>query len=135
MPEPKSPVVVGLEQHETTFGGRAAGQPQYVGLPALVSRDPERRVLSRWEFTPEEREMIAAGADVYISLMTFGSPYQPTSVFVANKGDRYGGLKSSIARGYNLPADAGESPREPGEAGVAKTSLAELLGDKPQGTV
>lgn len=107
MPQPKSPVVAGLEQHETVFGGPTVGQPQYMGLPALVSRDPQRRVLSRWELSPEEREMIANGADVYVSLMTFGAPYQPTVVFVANKADAYGGLKSSVARDYGLaPAEA-----------------------------
>lgn len=105
MPEPKSPVIVGLEKHEITFGGPAVGQPQYMALPALVSNDDQRRVLSRWEFTPEEREMIANGADLYISLTTFYHPYQPTTVFIANKEDRYGGLKSSIARDYRLPVE------------------------------
>jgi hypothetical protein len=116
MPEPKSPVINGLESHETNFGGDAVGQPQYIRLPALVSRDAQRRVLSRWEFTPEEREMIAQGADVYVALMTFGHPYQPTIVFVANKEDRYGGLKSSIARDYRLPV--AEEP--PGDHGAGQ---------------
>jgi hypothetical protein len=75
-------------------------------LPALVSRDEKRRVLSRWELTPEEREMIANGADIYIALSTFGTAYQPTTVFVHNPADAYGGLKSSIARDYKLPVEA-----------------------------
>lgn len=79
---PKSPVIVGLEDFETRFG---EGQPQYQVLPALVSRGPEHAVLSRWEPTPEERLMIANGADIFVSVWTFDNVYPPTLVRVLNK--------------------------------------------------
>ena len=82
---PKSPVVVGLEPYEINFGGPDVGQPQYMPLPALRSAGPERVVMSRWELTPVEREMIANGADVFVSIWTFGDPYPPTSLRVLNK--------------------------------------------------
>ncbi len=82
---PKSPVVVRLEPYEVNFGGPDVGQPQYMPLPALVSGGPERAVMSRWELTPAEREMIANGADVFVSIWTFGHPYPPTVVRVLSK--------------------------------------------------
>lgn len=87
MPEPKTPVIVGLEQHELVIGGPQNGQPQYLPLYAL--RSPDGRVMSRWELTPEEREMIANGADVFITIHTFNQPYPPTEVMVRNKGSEY----------------------------------------------
>jgi hypothetical protein len=80
--EPKSPVIIGLEKHEIRFG---EGQPQYQVLPALVSSGPERAVMSRWEPTPEERLMIANGADIFVSVWTFDNLYPPTLVRIMNK--------------------------------------------------
>lgn len=80
MPEPKSPVIVGCEALEHVFG---ADQPEYVPLPAL--RSPDGIVTSRWEFTDEERQMIANGADVFVSVFTFNKPYPPTRVQVLYK--------------------------------------------------
>ncbi len=80
---PSSPVVVGLEALEHSFGGPKAGQPQYLPLPALVSEDGI--VTTRWALTEQERALINAGADVYLSLWTFGGRYPPTSLWVAHK--------------------------------------------------
>jgi hypothetical protein len=80
MPEPKSPVIVGCESLEHVFG---ANQPEYVPLPAL--RSPDGIVTSRWELTQEEREMIANGADVFVSVFTFNGPYPPTRVQILHK--------------------------------------------------
>jgi len=80
--KPSSPVIVGLEPYEIIFG---EAQPEYQPLPALRSAGPEISVMSRWELTPEEREMIANGADIFVSVWTFGRPYPPTLVRVMNK--------------------------------------------------
>lgn len=34
-------------------------------------------MVSRWRFTPEERERIAKGDDLFIGVMTFGESMQP----------------------------------------------------------
>jgi hypothetical protein len=77
--KPASPVIVGLEQYEIKFG---EGQPEYQVLPALRSSTPEHAVMSRWEPT---RQMIANGADIFVSVWTFGNSYPPTLVRVLNK--------------------------------------------------
>ncbi len=77
--QPVSPVIPGLEQHEKVF---AKDQPQYLPLPAL--RTSEGRVVARWSPTPEEREMIAQGADLFLGLLTFNMPLQPHFVYVAH---------------------------------------------------
>jgi len=82
MPNPKSPVVKGLEDHEIVKG---QGQPQYQPLPVLQSTIG--RAMSRWEFTHEEREAIAIGADLYITVSTFGDPIQPIRVDVCAEED------------------------------------------------
>lgn len=82
MPTPTSPVVTGLEQFEVVF---AKDQPEYTPLPALIGAPPTRTVISRWEFTPEERKLIADGADVFVAQMIGEGFLQPTSVFVAGR--------------------------------------------------
>jgi hypothetical protein len=80
MAEPKSPVVMGLEGHEVVY---AKDQPEYLPLPALRSEDG--RVMSRWELSDEEREMIAGGADVFVTVLTFNQALQPIVVEILNK--------------------------------------------------
>lgn len=74
-----APVVDGLERHEMVF---AKNQPEYNPLRALVSKTPDRRVMSRWTLTPEQRWAVFEGADIYLQLMTFGQPLQPIMVAV-----------------------------------------------------
>jgi hypothetical protein len=38
--------------------------------------------MSRWSLTDEERKLVAEGADVYLTLWTFGSAYPPTMLHV-----------------------------------------------------
>lgn len=45
-----------------------------------------RTLLSRWRFSDEERERIAAGEDLYVGLTTFGRPMQPIRVQVGPEG-------------------------------------------------
>jgi len=73
------PVIEGSEHKEVVY---AKDQPQYLPLRTLVGNDRERRVLSRWSPTPEQRKAIAEGADIYLQLMTFGDPLQPILVFI-----------------------------------------------------
>jgi len=74
------PVVEGLEEYEIGIGGDNAAQPQYNELAAL--RSPEGIVITRWAFTEEERQAIAAGEDIYLSVMPFNHPFQPVSLRV-----------------------------------------------------
>ena len=55
----------------------AKDQPQYNPLPTLVGTGRDGKVLSRWILTQEERDAIAVGADIYLTLLTFGDPLQP----------------------------------------------------------
>ncbi len=74
-------VIEGLETKEVVY---AADQPQYNPLRTLVGEGHNRRVLSRWSLTPEQRKAITEGADVYLQLMTFGEPLQPILMFVSD---------------------------------------------------
>ena len=78
-----SPVVEGLERHESFKGGPRVGQPQYLELPCLLTQDGG--VVSRWEPTPEEREWIAKGADIYLTIWSGDAPYPPTQIQVMDK--------------------------------------------------
>lgn len=75
--EPISPVIVGLEPYELALG---ADQSQYAPLPVLRGAAPQFPVMSRWTLSPVERALVAEGADVYLTLWTFGMPYPPTRV-------------------------------------------------------
>ncbi len=80
-----SPVIPGLENYEITLGGQEAGQPEYDPLPAL--RSPEGIVLTRWQPTDEERQQIAGGADLYLSVLTFNQPFQAVKLEVGEADD------------------------------------------------
>jgi hypothetical protein len=75
------PVIDGLEAKEIVF---AENQSEYTPLRTLVGNDRDRRVLSRWEPTPEQRKAIAEGADIYLQLLTFGQPLQPILMLVSD---------------------------------------------------
>lgn len=72
--KPVSPVIPGLEEYETVI---AKDQTQYLPLPAFVGSEPDVPVMSRWRLTDEEREKVATGADIVLTLLTFGSSLQP----------------------------------------------------------
>ncbi|MHB1673773.1 MAG: hypothetical protein ACYCSP_05930 [Acidobacteriaceae bacterium] len=72
---PQSPVVEGLEPYELILG---AGQPEYRPLPVLRSPAPVYAVMSRWAPSEEERKLIAEGADIFLTVWTFGAAYPPT---------------------------------------------------------
>jgi len=60
----------------------AKDQPEYRPLPALTEDGPYGRVISRWALSHRERELVAAGGDIYLELMTFHKPLQPIIVGV-----------------------------------------------------
>ncbi len=74
------PVVDGLENQEVVY---AKNQPEYIPLRCLRSRTEYVEVLSRWTLTPEQRKMIAEGADIFLELSTFGQPLQPIRLQVS----------------------------------------------------
>src|ERR1700689_1963791 len=60
----------------------AKDQPQYRPLPSI--RSSGGVVLTRWELTEDERDAIAAGADLYLSCWTFNQPLQPVKLEIVS---------------------------------------------------
>jgi len=84
--KPVSPVIPGHEESEHIL---AKNQPQYQPLPVLVTGDEERRMISRWEFTDEERDLIASGGSLLVQQLTFGNLFQPVAFsIVSGSGDQ-----------------------------------------------
>jgi hypothetical protein len=77
------PVVEGRESEEIVF---AENQPQYIPLRALVYEtypsSGDVRVMSRWTLTPEQRQAVLNGADIYLTCLTFGRPLQPVTMAI-----------------------------------------------------
>ncbi len=66
--------LVGLE---ITFA--KTQQDVYIPLRAITDHT---RVITRWEPTPEQRAAIAAGDDIFLECLTFGSKLQPVRLTV-----------------------------------------------------
>ena len=66
----------------------AEEQLEYKALTAAQIRytDGSRGLMTRWRLTPEEREAIANGADLYLGILTMGKPLQPISLEVGRPG-------------------------------------------------
>lgn len=58
----------------------AENQPEYIPLPVL--RCVDGRVISQWRLTDQEREKIAAGSDVFLTVHTFNYSLQPVMLTV-----------------------------------------------------
>jgi hypothetical protein len=78
MPTPVSPVLSSCSGPEIKI---AENQPEYQTLSAIIGEAPYYPVTTRWTFTPEERERIAAGGDIWLTLLTFGTPLQPIMIW------------------------------------------------------
>jgi hypothetical protein len=75
-------VVDGREAEEVVY---AKEQPEYIPLRCLVTdREHTGKVTSRWTLTPEQRIEVFEGADIFLSLLTFGQPLQPIQMQVGN---------------------------------------------------
>lgn len=61
----------------------AKDQPEYLPLPVCKVPGKEGEVVSVWEPTDEERKQIAEGANISLSVWTFGGPLQPQRISVS----------------------------------------------------
>ena len=77
---PVTPIFKGYEQHEVVF---AATQNEYLPLPALVLKGPEKPVVSRWGLNDEEKARIAAGSDILLTQYIFEDLYHPVQMEVS----------------------------------------------------
>lgn len=68
----------------------AEEQTEYAPVTVAVYAHPDlggaRTLFSRWRLTPEERERVAAGEDIYLGLVTFDRPMQPIMIQVGSDG-------------------------------------------------
>jgi hypothetical protein len=72
--QPVSPVIPGREDIDEVVYA-AEGQPQYRPLPAFKCLDG--KILTRWEFTSEEKQLISEQGYIYLAVSTFNQPLQP----------------------------------------------------------
>lgn len=77
----------------------AADQPEYLPLPALVHAGADRRVLTRWRPSEDERRAIMDGAAIELAQLTFGHPLQPLLVGVQGVAYDAGELGSRARSG------------------------------------
>lgn len=73
--------------HAVEFTGQniviAKDQPEYLPLPAFVGEAPEgTAVVTCWEFTEEEFQMVKETGRVWLMQLTFGAPMQPVQMSV-----------------------------------------------------
>lgn len=60
----------------------AEEQEEYMPVTAAIycHNDGSTVILTRWTLTPDERRKVAAGEDIYIGQLNFGSPMTPLVV-------------------------------------------------------
>lgn len=87
-------VVEGLEDHEKIY---ALEQGQYLPLRTL-SGEGGASAIYRCQLTDEQREMVAAGADILVEILHFGGPMAPSRVMLLNQRDYEGEEQSNMAR-------------------------------------
>ncbi|MGH7181919.1 MAG: hypothetical protein ACREJN_08085 [Nitrospiraceae bacterium] len=74
------PIVPSLADLEVAI---PSSDPEVRPLIALIGTTPEKYVLSRFTPTPEQREAIARGSDLFICIQTNGHPVQPILLFTS----------------------------------------------------
>lgn len=62
------------------------GQPEYQPLPALKVPGPQGEVITCWELSNEEVEIIVRSKRLYLSQLTFNKPIQPV-LLMTDLGD------------------------------------------------
>ncbi len=80
--QPATKVLPGFESYEVVY---AKDQPGV--SPLSVIKSPEGILLSRWEFTDEERRAIAAGSDLLLFVHTINKPLQLYQMAVGHVND------------------------------------------------
>jgi len=58
----------------------AENQPQYNTLPARLTEDGE--IYTCWEFSADERKLIAEGKPLHLRILTFKGPLQPFAMAI-----------------------------------------------------
>lgn len=86
-------VVDGLEDHEKIY---ALDQAQYNPLRTLPGENG-MSAISRWELTPDQRKMIADGADILLEVHHFGGPLAPVRMMVLDQTGLNDGEKQHFA--------------------------------------
>lgn len=81
---PVSPVMPGSESIEVVL---AKDQPEYNPLPVVYLDTESRAMISRWRLTQEERLAVGFGADIILTQLTFGNPFQPVHLQVCERGE------------------------------------------------
>lgn len=75
--QPMSPVIPSAEAPEVVY---AEKQPEYQPLPCIRAADGT--ILTRWNFTEEEKRQVLEQGYVYLSVSTFNQPLQPVLLSV-----------------------------------------------------
>jgi len=73
---------VKFKYQNITFG---EGQDEYLPLPALKLEGREGHVISCWKLNLRERLILLFTGRIWVSLMTFKKPLQPTFLTVKRK--------------------------------------------------
>jgi len=94
-------IVPKLDHAEVTV---AEGSEHYKPLRAIVSRRQDGSVLSRWTFTPEQRQRIANGADLFLEMITGHRYINPFKVQIGVDEDWD---IAQLAHEYGYPVIAG----------------------------
>jgi hypothetical protein len=90
------PVVDGLEEFEKIY---ALEQGCYVPLRTLpgnvkaplptrlttLPAENSHSAITRWELSPEQRQMIADGADIFLEVIHFGGPLAPVRMAIGKQ--------------------------------------------------
>ena len=63
----------------------AKDQPEYIPLPARKTDDGS--VITEWTLTEEERDRIARGENIRLTLLTFNQPLQPIRLEITSEED------------------------------------------------
>jgi hypothetical protein len=65
-----------------------AEQPEYQPLPAQQVPGPSGQIITCWEMSPAEIEMVQETGKIWLSMLTFHQPLQPVHLSVV-KPDTY----------------------------------------------
>jgi hypothetical protein len=66
----------------------ALDQPEYLPLVTLSVPEFGNPCLARYEFTDEERKLVAEGADLVVAEMLFGHDYTPMALEIVPKNTK-----------------------------------------------
>lgn len=100
-------VIDGLEKYERIYA--LDQMDKYLPLRTLPGEHGESAIY-RCELTPEQRKMVAEGADVLVEILHFREPLPPSRVMLVNQNLGNGQSKEMFARYFAVMTKA---PYEP----------------------